>query len=101
MAFAKNTNVLGQAISETTINIEGAGYSPSNLVIKRGSTVTLNLVNTSGGGRTQAFTIPRLGIQKIVPLGKSDTVSFTAPDEPGELAFMCGMGMFRGVINVI
>lgn len=95
------SNVLGQAISEGTINIEQAGYSPNSLVIKAGSTVTLNLVNTSGGGCTQSFTIPRLGIQKVVPLGNSDTIQFTAPKEPGQLSFMCGMGMFRGVINVI
>lgn len=99
--FAKEANAFGEALSTATINIEGASYSPNNLVVKKGATVTLNLVNTSGGGCTQAFTIPRLGIQKVVPLGKSDTIQFTAPNEPGELAFMCGMGMFRGAIKVI
>jgi len=88
-------------VSETIINIEGAGYSPNNLSVKAGSKVTLHLVNSSGGGCTQAFTIPKLGIQKVVPLGSSDTLRFVAPKEHGELAFMCGMGMFRGVINVI
>lgn len=101
VAFAKDTNVLGQTDNNVTINIEQAGYSPDNLAVKAGSTVTLNLVNKSGGGCTQAFTIPRLGIQKVVPLGQSDKIQFTAPSEQGELAFMCGMGMFRGVINVI
>lgn len=99
--FARNINVLGQAANDLTINIEQTGYSPNNLAIKAGSNVTLNLVNKSGGGCTQAFTIPRLGIQKVVPLGQSDTIQFTAPNKPTELAFMCGMGMFRGVINVI
>lgn len=87
--------------TNTTINIERDGYNPSNLTVKAGSQVTLKLVNNGGGGCTQAFTIPNLRIQKVVPLGSSDTVTFTAPSEPGPLVFMCSMGMFRGVINVI
>lgn len=89
------------AVSETTISIEPSGYNPSNITVKAGSEVTLRLVNNGGGGCTQAFTIPGLSIQKIVPLGNSDTITFTAPSEPRPLAFMCSMGMFRGVINVI
>jgi sulfite exporter TauE/SafE/plastocyanin len=91
----------GQAVSQATISIESVGYNPNNITVKAGSQVTLNLVNNRGGGCTQAFTIPSLRIQKVVPLGNSDTITFTAPTAPGQLAFMCGMGMFRGVINVI
>ncbi len=89
------------ATNEATISIEAAGYKPNYLTIKRGSEITLHLTNNGGGGCTQAFTIPKLGVQKVVPLGQSDTVQFTAPNEPGTLSFMCGMGMFRGVIEVI
>ena len=88
-------------INEATISIEAAGYNPNNLSVKAGAPVTLHLTNNGGGGCTQSFTIPRLGIQKVVPLGSADTIQFTAPNEAGQLAFMCGMGMFRGVINVI
>lgn len=87
--------------NEATINIEESGYSPNNLSVKAGSSVTLNIKNEGGSGCTQSFTIPTLGIQRVVPLGTSDTISFTAPKEPGQIAFMCSMGMFRGVINVI
>ncbi len=88
-------------VTNTTISIERDGYNPSSLSVKAGSQVTLKLVNNGGGGCTQAFTIPKLRMQKVVPLGVSDTITFTAPSEPGPLAFMCSMGMFRGVINVI
>lgn len=90
-----------EATNEATINIEEAGYNPNNITVKAGSQVTLNLVNVAGRGCTQAFTIPSLRIQKVIPVGASDTVTFTAPSEPQQLAFMCSMGMFRGVINVI
>ncbi len=98
------TNTISQsntAVSEATINIEGRGYAPNYFTIKAGSPVTIRLVNTGGSGCTQAFTIPSLGIQKVVPIGSSDTITFTAPSQPGPLAFMCSMGMFRGMMNVI
>ncbi len=90
-----------KATNEATINIEAAGYNPNNVTVKAGSQVTLHLINSGGGGCTQSFVIPKLGLSKIVPLGNSDTLRFTAPSEPGNIAFMCGMGMYRGVINVI
>lgn len=88
-------------LEKATINFYSSYYSPGTLTVKAGSKVTLNLVNQSGNGCIQAFTIPRLGIQKIVRIGTSDSVEFIAPDEPGQIPFMCSMGMYRGVINVI
>ena len=99
-AFASG-QVRGLAVSEATIAIQSTGYSPNNLTVKAGSNITLHLVNNGGGGCTQAFTIPSLGIQKVVPVGSSDTVVFTAPTSQTEIAFMCGMGMYRGRIKVI
>lgn len=102
IAFAANGQVAGVGTQEATIKIESSGYNPSQLAVKAGSQVTLKLVNTGGGGCTSAFTIPKLGIRKIVPIGSTDTVTFTAPNEPGgELAFMCSMGMFRGKLKLV
>jgi heme/copper-type cytochrome/quinol oxidase subunit 2 len=49
----------------------------------------------------QAFTIPSLNLQKIVGPGKTDSFTFTAPAKPGNIAFMCSMGMYVGTIRVI
>lgn len=89
------------AVTDATITINNDGYSPDNITVKAGSEVTLNIVNKGGGGCTQALTIPQYNIQKIVPIGSSDKITFTAPNEPGTIPFMCSMGMFRGTINVI
>lgn len=86
--------------STVTINFQSNGYVVDNPVIKAGEPVTLNLVNESGYGCIQAFRIPSLGISKIVSVGDTQTITITAP-KPGPLAFMCSMGMFRGVLNVI
>ena len=98
---AANNQDTSQAVSNPNIEIASTGYNPDNLTIKAGSSVTLHLKNTGGQGCTQAFTIPSLGIQKVVPMGNSDTIAFTAPSKPGDLPFMCSMGMYRGVMHVI
>lgn len=77
------------------------GYSPASVTVKAGSNVKLTLKNTSGSGCIQSFVIPKLGVQKVVQVGTTQEVDFTAPSGKGQIAFMCGMGMYRGVINVI
>jgi uncharacterized protein len=88
-------------VTDATITINPDGYSPNNLTVKSGTQVTLKLVNNGGGGCAQAFTIPKYNIQKVVSIGNTDTITFTTPNEPGQIPFMCSMGMFRGTINVI
>ena len=88
-------------VSEATININSNNYSPNVISVKAGSQVTLKLVNINGYGCIQAFTIPKLNIRRIVPPATSDTITFTAPSSPGDLPFMCSMGMYRGVIKVV
>jgi len=90
-----------QAVESATITIGDRGYSPTLLTIKAGSQVTLHLKNTGGAGCIQTFTIPSLGVQQSVPLGTQSDITFTAPSQPGKLAFMCSMGMYRGEMNVI
>lgn len=104
LSFCEDTSTLGAQTSATnnpTIYLNSSGYSPSSITVKAGQEINLSLVNKNGQGCIQAFTIPKLGIQKIIRVGSSDTISFTAPKEPGNLAFMCSMGMFRGTIKVI
>lgn len=90
-----------QVVNEATITIEATRYNPNIITVRKGSEITLNVVNKAGYGCIQAFTIPQLGIQKIIPPGTSQTIKFTAPEKPQEIAFMCSMGMYRGVIKVI
>jgi sulfite exporter TauE/SafE len=99
--FCDTPNQNTTAVSETTITITSASYVPNAITVKRGTNVTLHLVNKNGASCIQAFTIPNLGIQKIIPLGSSGTIQFTTPNSAGQIPFMCSMGMYRGVINVI
>ncbi len=84
-----------------TITIGAVSYTPNIISVKAGARVKLKLVNTEGTSCIQAFTIPSLGLQKIVRPGTSDELDFIAPSTPGQIPFMCSMGMFKGVINVL
>lgn len=99
--FGDNSIQAGNPVNDATITIGQVAYVPNTLTVKAGSNVTLHLKNTGGQSCIQAFTIPSLGIQKIVPLGTSADITFTAPNRATQIAFMCSMGMYRGVINVI
>lgn len=94
-------DMYGTPVTEQTILITSTGYSPSTLAVPAGADITLRLVNSGGYGCQQAFTIPTLRIQKVVPPNREETVTFTAPDKPGILSFMCSMGMYPGTIQVL
>ncbi|KKU95670.1 MAG: putative membrane protein [Candidatus Gottesmanbacteria bacterium GW2011_GWA1_48_13] len=89
------------ATDVVNITIQSNGYTVDNPVIPAGRRVRIKLSNMSGGGCTQAFTIPKYGIQKVVRLGESQEFEFVAPKEPGELAFSCSMGMYGGKLFVV
>ena len=105
VSFCDNTEeLLGANVKPATdlnIEISSAGYTPNELTAKAGADIKLHLKNDGGGGCAQAFTIPSLGVQKVVSIGQTDTVVFKAPNEKTDIAFMCSMGMYRGVIHVL
>ncbi len=101
VSYCDAVPAVGSAVSEQTITFAENGYSPDLFKVKAGSKVTLHLKNKNAAGCIQAFTIPSLNIQKIVPVNKSDTITFTAPSSPTEISFMCSMGMYAGTIKVI
>jgi uncharacterized protein len=104
VTFCRNDGVTAassEASDEVTIEFMPYEYKIDNPVIKAGSDVTLHLKNTAGQGCIQAFTIPKLGIQEIVPVGATRDIKIKAPDEPGTLSFMCTMGMYRGAFTVV
>lgn len=103
LPFSSENKVVVQApvSSDITITIESNGYSPKNLTVAAGQPVTLHLKNVNAYSCAQAFTIPKLGIQKVVAPGQSATIKFTAPTKPGKLTFACSMGMYKGTITII
>lgn len=99
--FSSTRQVVANKNTEFTIQIQPNGYNPRNISVPAGANVTIHLENTDAYTCAQAFTIPRLGIQKVVAPGQKSTVEFTAPTKPGKVVFACSMGMYTGVIHVL
>lgn len=99
--FSSTETTVQEAKTDVTIAIQPNGYTPRNITVPAGKKITLRLTNAKAYTCAQAFTIPKLGIQKIVAPGQQATIEFTAPTTPGTLVFSCSMGMYTGTINVI
>lgn len=99
--FAGNPSAPTTVQTTALIEINASGYSPSALSLKAGEEVILRLKNTDGYGCQQAFYIPQLEISRTVPPGTEETLTFTAPSEKGKITFMCSMGMYWGVMNIL
>lgn len=97
-AIAQNPH---DPVKEATINFTTNGYNPQSITVSKGSNIKLNLVNKEGAGCIQAFTIPKLNVQKVVRTGTTETLAFNAPSTAQDLRFTCSMGMYEGTIHVI
>jgi plastocyanin domain-containing protein len=75
------------------------GFSPSSINVEEGFPLTLIFKRTSKQSCGDKVVFPSLNITKNLPVGKAVTVKFT-PDKTGEIAFTCGMNMFKGSIIV-
>lgn len=105
VSFCEQPVTGGQSavVARATVFFTRSGYrlDPGRVSVAAGSRVKLKLVNESGSGCIQAFTIPKLNLQRTLAVGATDEIDFVAPSTPGPLAFMCTMGMYRGSIEVV
>ncbi len=85
---------------EVTISVASYGYAPNNISIKKGIPTKLYLQTNQTQGCSRAFTIPSLGISKVLPTTGTTILEFV-PLKSGPLAFSCSMGMYTGTFNVI
>jgi sulfite exporter TauE/SafE len=93
------SEVLG--VSQNVEIIVGAGgYSPNVIRVKKGVPVTITLIGKSAYSCASAFRVPQLGIVKNLEPNETYSFSFT-PDSIGPIRFMCSMGMYTGIIDVI
>lgn len=105
VAFANPTSKIGHKKMSVAakhpktvrISVTKDGFSPSEIRVEKGYPVTLifNRADNKGCGREVVFS--SLNIRKKLPLKKDVTVVIT-PDQTGEIAFACGMGMMKGKI---
>ena len=85
--------------SDVTINVSGNGYKSNVNTLKVGVPVKLTLITNGVRSCARAFTIPALGISKILPETGSTVIEFT-PTKTGLLTYTCSMGMYSGSFKI-
>jgi sulfite exporter TauE/SafE len=74
------------------------GYSPETTHARAGVPTTVVIRSDDAQGCIRAFTVPDLGIQKILPVNGESRID-VGTLQPGTLAYACGMGMYTGTIT--
>jgi uncharacterized protein len=99
-SFVSKTNSPEVPSQNITIQATNRGYVPSKLTAKVGEGLTLTINTKDNFSCSSIFTIPEYKITKTLPPTGSVQVYLT-PQKTGPIIFTCGMGMYRGVIDVI
>jgi hypothetical protein len=81
------------------ITVSSDGYSPSRIEVKAGKPLKLAFYRADADNCGDTVVFPKLKIEAKLPAGKT-TIVEVVPQEQGELAFTCGMGMFKGSLIV-
>ena len=87
-----------EGIQEVTVTVDG-GYDPSRIIVQAGQPVRLNFLRRDPSSCLEEVRLPDFHIAQNLALNKVTSVEFT-PTKPGNYEFVCGMNMFRGVIEV-
>lgn len=81
------------------ISVSKRGFSPSSINVEEGFPVTLIFTRKDKQGCGNKVVFKSLGITRNLPVGKPVTIKIT-PEQSGNIAFTCGMGMYKGNIVV-
>ncbi len=82
------------------ITATSGGYSPREFTVKNNQEVIITVNSQNNRTCARAFTIPALGISRLLPVNGTEEIKFT-PTQTGRIVFSCSMGMYTGVINVV
>ena len=81
---------------EATIVVKGA-YTPDVIVVQHGRPVRLNFLRQETAACSEEVVFPDFAHRAQLPEGELVPVEFT-PQQAGEYAFHCGMGMLHGKV---
>ena len=103
--FGKNNKVIDSDVKvesgKQIINMEvvNSGYVPNYFMVKKGIPVKWVINGKNVFGCQGYFVVPNLNISKTLEQGEN-IFEFT-PKDLGIINFSCGMGMYRGKIEVV
>jgi RND family efflux transporter MFP subunit len=87
------------AVQATRVMVSEKGFEPARLPLRAGVPARLTFVRTTDATCATEVVIPSLNIKRSLPLNQPVDIEFT-PNNAGDVAFACGMGMFTGTLVV-
>jgi len=87
------------SVQTVKIVVNEQGFEPSKVTLKAGAPVRITFLRTTDKTCATEVVFPSLSLKRDLPLHKPVAIEFT-PEKPGEIAFACGMDMFRGTLIV-
>lgn len=88
-----------EGVEEMTIHVEAEAYKPNHWIAKQGKPLRIRLLTEDTYGCTLVFTIPEFDVVQFLDTTDEQVIELP-PQMPGEINFMCSMGMYTGKIDV-
>lgn len=85
--------------SDPKITVDGKGFHPSHVELKKGGPGTLTFVRTTDDTCAKAVVFKELAIKKDLPLNQPVAIDIPT-DKARDLTFACGMGMFESTLTI-
>ena len=81
------------------ISVTETGFEPSQVTLRAGAPARLTFIRLTERTCATEVVFPSLNLRRALPLNQPVAIEFT-PSKAGEVAFACGMNMFKGAIIV-
>jgi RND family efflux transporter MFP subunit len=88
-----------ERVETARIELTEQGYEPSKVTVRAGAPARITFVRMTDNTCGTEITFPSLNIRRPLPLKQPVDIEFT-PAKSGDIAFVCGMGMLKGVVVV-
>jgi plastocyanin domain-containing protein len=75
------------------------GFEPDKLSFRAGVPARVTFTRTSDKTCGTEIGFPSMSIKRTLPLNEPVVIEFT-PAKAGDVGFVCGMGMFKGIVVV-
>ena len=94
----QEAQVSNEGYQEVFVTVKG-GYTPDVVVVEAGKPVRFTFRREETSSCSERVVFGDFNASALLPTGENVTLEI-APDKPGEYAFTCQMGMYRGKLIV-
>jgi membrane fusion protein, heavy metal efflux system len=89
----------GGSLQTSKIVLNEQGYRPARVMVRAGTPVRLTFLRVTDKTCGTEIAFPSLNVRRALPLNEPVDIEFT-PAETGDITFVCGMNMLKGVVVV-